>query len=157
MVFVLAWKLLTGDGVERVPRDVLASDVLDTDQLWHSIRLMSCGETSSPGQHDLAVESSVKHKGFFFNRFQQLLHEISHGPRLRGYVHSMIQAAEDIMQRLDNRPQMSMQDKSQIQAVEDLAQDLDNGSQMSPSDMQEQSRMSRRSDEVGESQSPIFR
>ena len=69
----------------------------------------------------------------------------------------MIQAAEDIMQRLDNRPQMSMQDKSQIQAVEDLAQDLDNGSQMSPSDMQEQSRMSRRSDEVGESQSPIFR
>ncbi|CAE7455797.1 unnamed protein product [Symbiodinium sp. CCMP2592] len=40
-------------------------------------------------------------------------------------------AAEDFMHHLDNRPQMSMQDKSQIQAVE----------------VQEQSQMSRRSDE----------
>ena len=104
--------------------------MLDADQLWRCIRLMSCGETLSLGQHDLAVESLAKHKGFFFNRFQQLLHEINHGPRLLGHVHSMTQAAEDLLQHLENTPQMSTQDKSQIQAAEDLARGLDNGSQM---------------------------
>ena len=63
----------------------------------------------------------------------------------------MTQAAEDLLQHLDNRPQMSTQDKSQIQAAEDLARGLDNGSQMFASEMHEQSQMSPRSDEVDES------